>query len=153
VDVATPPDPRTGSTCVTLEALEFVQAVVAQIPDARKHLVRYDGAYSHRRLAAVRERNGAAVELAVAGTPAPPDAPEPVTPAEPGSPKARRRSAWARVLKRVFEVDPLVCPRCGGERKGIAWITDRAVIDRILEHRTKAGLESPFDARGPPASG
>jgi hypothetical protein len=32
----------------------------------------------------------------------------------------------------------------------IAWITDRAVIDRILEHRAKAGLESPFDARGPP---
>ena len=151
VDVATPPDPRTGSTCMTLDALEFVQAVVAQIPDARKHLVRYYGAYSHRRRAAVRERNGAAAELA--GTPTPPDAPEPVTPAEPGSPEAKRRSAWARVLKRVFEVDPLVCPRCGGEMKLIAWITDRAVIDRILAHRQKAGLESPFEARGPPTPG
>ena len=115
--------------------------------------MRYDGAYSHRRLAAVRERNGAAAELAVAGTPAPSDAPEPVTPAEPGSPEARRRSAWARVLKKVFEVDPLVCPRCGGEMKVIAWITDRAVIDRILAHRQRARLESPFEARGPPASG
>jgi hypothetical protein len=30
------------------------------------------------------------------------------------------------VLKKVFEVDPLVCPKCGGEMKVIAWITDRA---------------------------
>jgi len=54
------------------------------------------------------------------------------------------------VLKKVFEVDPLRCPRCESEMVVIAWITDRAVIDRVLEHRTKAGLESPFDARGPP---
>ena len=46
-------------------------------------------------------------------------------------------------------MDPLRCPRCESEMVVIAWITDRAVIDRILEHRTKAGLESPFDARGP----
>ena len=50
-------------------------------------------------------------------------------------------------------MDPLVCPKCGGEMKVIAWITDRAVIDRILAHRAKAGLASPFEARGPPASG
>ena len=34
----------------------------------------------------------------------------------------------------------------------VAWITDPVVIGRILEHRRKAGLESPFDAREPPAS-
>ena len=79
-----------------------------------------------------------------------PSEPAPVPPAEPGSALALRRSAWARVLKKVFEVDPLRCPRCESEMVVIAWITDRAVIDRILEHRTKAGLESPFDARGPP---
>ena len=78
-------------------------------------------------------------------------APEPVTPAEPGSAEARRRSAWARLLKRVFEVDPLRCLRCGGEMKVIAWITERAVIDRILAHREKEGLASPFDARAGPS--
>ena len=34
----------------------------------------------------------------------------------------------------------------------IAWITDPVVIERIVAHRRKAGLESPFDARGLPAS-
>ena len=119
VEVSTPPDPATGSASVTMDALDFVHAVVTQIPDARRHLVRYYGAYSHRRRAAVRERNGVAGALASAGSPdavAPEPAavaPEPVTPAEPGSAEARRRSAWARLLKRVFEVDPLRCLRAG----------------------------------------
>ena len=56
------------------------------------------------------------------------------------------------MLKKVFEVDPLLCPRCHGEMKVIAWITDPIVIGRILAHRRKAGLESPFDARGPPSA-
>jgi len=43
------------------------------------------------------------------------------------------------------------CPKCGGEMKGIAWITDRAVIDPILAHRAKAGLASPFEARAGPS--
>ena len=101
VEVSTPPDPATGSASVTMDALDFVHAVVTQIPDARRHLVRYYGAYSHRRRAAVRERNGVAGALARAGSPAAtvPSAepaavaPEPVTPAERGSAEARRRSA------------------------------------------------------------
>ena len=120
--------------------------------------MRYYGAYSHRRRAAVRERNGVAGALASAGSPdatSSPEpsavAPEPVTPAERGSAEARRRSAWARLLKRVFEVDPLRCLRCGGEMKVIAWITERAVIDRILAHRERKGLASPFDARAGPS--
>ena len=107
--------------------------------------MRYYGAYSHRRRAAVREQNGAADAVGgPSGRPAP---------AEPGSREAKRRANRARVLKKVFEVDPLVCPKCGGEMTVIAWITDRAVIDRILAHRAKAGLESPFEARGPPSPG
>jgi hypothetical protein len=51
----------------------------------------------------------------------------------------------------VFEVDPLLCPKCNVELQVVAWITDPAVIDRILAHRRRAGLESPFDARAPPA--
>ena len=37
-----------------------------------------------------------------------------VPPTETDAPDAReRRHAWARLLARVYEVDPLVCPRCG----------------------------------------
>jgi hypothetical protein len=66
--VVGPRDPQTGATSRTLDALDFVHAVVTQIPDARKHLVRCYGAYSHRRRAIVRAKNGAADALSGAGT-------------------------------------------------------------------------------------
>jgi hypothetical protein len=44
---------------------------------------------------------------------------------------------WATLIKRVFEVDPLSCPNCGGEMKIIAF-TERCdlpdVVERILKH-------------------
>jgi len=164
VEVKTPPDPRTGSGCVVLDVLAFVHAVVhavvTQIPDPKRHLVHYSGAYSARFRGRVRAAKanepGAPGELAAPvepGSSAAAGVPEPVTPAEPGSPEAKRRSAWARVLAKVFEVDPLLCARCGTKMKVIAWITDPVVIERIVAHRKRAGLESPFDARGPPATG
>ena len=40
---------------------------------------------------------------------------------------------WADLLRRVFEVDVLVCP-CGGRRRMIAMITRQKAIRRILSH-------------------
>ena len=75
-------------------------AVVTQIPDARRHLVRYYGASRHGRRAAVRAKNGSADALAVAGTPAAPAGPDPVTPVEPGSPEAPRARRGRRCRSR-----------------------------------------------------
>lgn len=64
---------------------------------------------------------------------------------------ARKRATWAELLKRVFEIDVLVCPWCGGKRNLIALITDGAVVRRILEHLglpTSAPTLAP--ARSPP---
>jgi len=44
------------------------------------------------------------------------------------------RRSWAQLIKRIYEVDPLVCPSCGGEMKVVAFIIDHAVVDRILRH-------------------
>ena len=40
-----------------------------------------------------------------------------------------RRRSWARLLRRIYEVDPLVCP-CGGELKIISVITDPVVVEQ-----------------------
>lgn len=64
---------------------------------------------------------------------------------------AQRRRSWARLLRRIYEVDPLVCPRCGEDLKIVAVITDPAVVDRILTHRRARQLESPFESRAPPS--
>ena len=44
------------------------------------------------------------------------------------------RSKSADLLIRVFEIDVLTCPYCGGKRKLTALLTDGAVIRRTLEH-------------------
>jgi hypothetical protein len=52
---------------------------------------------------------------------------------------------WAEIIKKVYEVDPLICPSCGGQMKIIAFIEDHKVIDRIIRH-----LKLIFVAERPP---
>ncbi len=48
---------------------------------------------------------------------------------------ASHRLSWARLLKRVFDIDMQPCPNCGaGELKIIAAILQRPVIEKILTH-------------------
>lgn len=42
------------------------------------------------------------------------------------------KAAWAKLIRKVCEVDPLVCPKCGAQMRVIAPIEDPAVIERIL---------------------
>jgi hypothetical protein len=51
-----------------------------------------------------------------------PASPAPSPAAEPQRPPLsnRKRLSWAELLKRVFAIDVLVCPRCEGPRKLIA---------------------------------
>ena len=47
---------------------------------------------------------------------------------------SRRPASWARLIHKVYEVDPLECPKCGAPMQVIALIDDAEVIRRILEH-------------------
>ena len=52
--------------------------------------------------------------------------------------------AGARLIHKVYEVDPLVCAKCGAPMHVIALIDDAAAIRRILEH---LGRWAPRQAR------
>jgi hypothetical protein len=43
-----------------------------------------------------------------------------------------RRYPWAELLRRVFRVEVLVRPHCGGARRLLAAIHDPASIERLL---------------------
>ena len=55
------------------------------------------------------------------------------------------RRGWAAMTRKVYEVDPLVCSKCGGEMRIIAFLTDYSVVDRIINH-----LKLVFLASKPP---
>jgi hypothetical protein len=56
------------------------------------------------------------------------------------------RMSWARLLKRVFDIDVEHCPNCGGALKIIAAIEDPPVIIKILSH---LGLPTRAPPRAP----
>jgi len=59
------------------------------------------------------------------------------------------RISWARLLKRVFDIDIEHCPHCGGELKIIAAIQEPRVIAKILDH---LGLPTRAPPRAPAQS-
>jgi hypothetical protein len=54
--------------------------------------------------------------------------------------------SWAKLLKRVFDLDQAHCPNCGGEElKIIAAVFERPVVEKIL---TRLGLDPQPPPRG-----
>ncbi|NIO48865.1 MAG: IS91 family transposase, partial [Candidatus Aminicenantes bacterium] len=41
---------------------------------------------------------------------------------------------WAEMIRKVYEIDHLLCPRCGGQMRIIAFIEDPKAIDKIIGH-------------------
>ena len=44
------------------------------------------------------------------------------------------RKNWARLIQKIYEVDPLKCPKCQGAMRVIAFIEHEDVIKKILKH-------------------
>jgi hypothetical protein len=85
------------------------------------------------------------------GRPAP-DAPAPAADASPRPARTPGAWTWAALMRRVFALDVLACPRCGGRLRVIASVQDAAVVRTILAHlgRTLSG-KAPGPAPPAPA--
>ena len=46
-----------------------------------------------------------------------------------GTPKEYRKN-WAKLIQKIYEVDPLTCQKCSGKMKVISVIEDEEVIKR-----------------------
>jgi hypothetical protein len=122
---------------------DFLARILMHIPEPRRHMIRYYGAYS----SVVRARR-ARQSAAAVGTAAALGLSQPVE-ADTTDPDRRAlRRTWAQLIRRIYEVDPLVCPRCGGTMRIIAFITESRVVGQILKHLAAKGV----DARSPPVA-
>jgi len=118
-----------GTTGITLSPLELLEKLAALVPLPQVHLVRYGGClapHSQRRRAIIPtpRQQGVAEHEASTGTP---------------------HWSWARLLKRVFDLDMATCPFCQrGALRIIAAITHEAVITRMLRHLKLAAIPPPI---------
>ena len=102
---------------------QWLALLLQHVPDKGEHLVRYYGWYSNRSRG-MRKQQDEDNPLAVTVDEAP------VDPAY----QSNARTAWARLIQKVYEVDPMLCPRCGEEMRLMALIEDPPVIEKILKH-------------------
>ncbi|MCQ1550681.1 MAG: transposase, partial [Candidatus Accumulibacter phosphatis] len=139
-----------GRISLMLTPLERIERLAALIPPPRRHRHRYYGVLAPNAplraqviaLAGVQDSTPAAAATeSIAATIAPSTTPSRAfegTEEAPGEAEAihRRaaRCAWALLLARIDEVFPLVCPRCGGERRIIAFIIEASAVRNILTH-------------------
>ena len=53
------------------------------------------------------------------------------------------RSTWAKLIAQVYEVNPLVCPRCSAPMRILALISEPEEVRKILRHLVKIGRPPP----------
>ncbi len=137
---------KDGTNAVIYEPMELMERLAALVPPPRFNIVRYyrllAPASSLRRYIVPQVKSG--IEPAHPGCLA---KAETSTTEESGTKSERSKRpknySWAQLLKRVFEVDVLICPRCGSKMKVLCAIHPPDAKQKIL---TCLGLPS----RAPP---
>jgi hypothetical protein len=110
--------------------LEFIASITQHIPEPYFQLTRAYGWYSNRmrgdrKKQEERERGKQEGAVAQVGK---------IIDIRNYKPKRIPQLMWRECIKKIWEVDPLVCPKCTGEMKIISFIYKRAVIKKILTH-------------------
>ena len=105
-----------------MEPLEFMERLAALVPRPRLHLIRFHGVLAPNS------------KLRSKIIPRPPEPAIETSTEDAHAQGETPRMSWARLLKRVFDIDIDHCPNCGGALKIIAAIEDPPVIVKILTH-------------------
>ena len=110
---------KDGRTSKNFPAMEWLAAMCSHIPNRGEQMVRYYGYYSNVSRGK-RKETGA-------------DDAMPCILESDGNAKAFRKS-WARLIQKIYQIDPLVCPKCQGVMRIISFIEDQHIIRNILTH-------------------
>ena len=111
------------------DALEFLATLSCHIPKPYESITRYYARYSSR-------RRGERAKLA-------PDNEAEIT--ESDYRREFQASSWAAGVKRIYEIDPLECPKCRAQMRIIAFIQDEHSIKDIMNSQGIPDLLVPTE--------
>jgi hypothetical protein len=120
---------KDSSELEQMDYLEFIARVTSHIPDKGQVMIRYYGLYANAHRGKINKAGVLLSHPPIIGEE------ERFVPSK----------GWAEMIRKVFEVDPLLCPACGGQMSIISFIEDHKVIDKIIDH-----LKLTFMAERPP---
>jgi len=103
-----------GDSVARWDVLEFLALLLDQVPGPDQQLLRYSGGYSNAARGRCERREG---EESAA-----PSRDSTINPDEIES--RRRRLIWSQLIRKVYELDPLLCPYCGAQLEIVAFVLD-----------------------------
>jgi hypothetical protein len=103
---------KDGKSEKVFDALEWLAAMCSHVPNKGEQMVRYYGYYSN--VARGKRKKADEDELIHSIL-------------EPEVSSKEYRKNWARLIQKIYEVDPLTCPKCSGIMKVISVIEDKDV--------------------------
>jgi len=110
---------KDGKDEKVFDPLEWIAAMCSHVPNKGEQMVRYYGFYSN--VARGKRKKNEQDELIPSIL-------------EPDGSSGEYKRNWARLIQKIYEVDPLTCPKCSGKMKVISVIEDEDVIKKILKH-------------------
>ncbi len=136
---------RNGATHVSFSGLDFIARLVALIPPPRMNMIRYHGVFAPN----FKNRNKIVPKK------------ESSTHKNNKEPQAENvinkkikveRLRWAEMLKKTFEIDVSICPKCNGRLEQIAVIKNIKVAATILKSLNQSTQFKPKNplTTGPP---
>ena len=132
-----------GTTHVAFPPSAFLARLAVLIPRPRVNLLLYHGVLAPR----ASWRTEIVPHAPVSATDAVPDE----SPSACSVSSPNRGWRWADLMRRVFELDVLACPRCGGRLRLIAVLEASDATARILRHlHLPTEVPPPAPARAPP---
>jgi hypothetical protein len=135
---------KDGHTTKSFSALDWLALIISHIPRHGEQMVRYYGYYSNA--ARGKRRKLGLIDA---------ETPEIAGQEADSAYRKKCRANWARLIQKIYEIDPLTCPNCGGTMRILAFIEEATVIRKILDHlglwdvpkrQPKRGREPPVIA-------
>lgn len=118
--------------------MECIASITQHIPEPYFQLTRVYGWYSNRMRGDRKKQEGR--EERINNVEAAQD--NKIIDIRNYKPKRIPQLMWRECIKKIWEVDPLTCPKCTGEMKIISFIYKRTVIKKILTHL------NPYEEQG-----